>query len=112
VWLTNLQAAYSAANQAAGKCQEVARTIYTAYNRLSQKPEYIAFKASGQVDYMTFDLASGRSAPVTRTGYHVAVKVGDVIHDAYTGPLGIKLQDYLARLHAIHGIDWQIVAAP
>ncbi|HYO53129.1 hypothetical protein [Archangium sp.] len=111
-WLTNLQTAYSAANQVAGKCQEVARTLYTAYDRLGQKPEYIAFKARSGIDYMTFDLSSGKNAPVTRTGYHVAVKVGDTIRDAYTGPLGLKLSDYLARLHAVAGVDWQIVANP
>ncbi len=111
-WLTKLQTAYSAANQIAGKCQEVARTLYTAYDRLGQKPEYIAFKARSGVDYMTFDLASGKNVPVTRTGYHVAVKVGDTIRDAYTGPLGLKLPDYLARLHAVAGVDWQIVANP
>ncbi len=44
-WLTNLQTAYSTASQVVGKCQEVARTLYTAYDRLGQKPEYIAFRA-------------------------------------------------------------------
>lgn len=111
-WLTNLQTAYSAANQVAGKCQEVARTLYTAYDRLGQKPEYIAFRARGQIDYMTFDLLNGKNAPVTRTGYHVAIKSGDMIHDAYTGPLGMKLSDYLARLHALKGVEWQIVTSP
>lgn len=111
-WLTNLQTAYSAANQVAGKCQEVARTLYTAYDRLGQKPEYIAFRARGQIDYMTFDLLNGKNAPVTRTGYHVAIKLGDTIRDAYTGPLGMTLQDYLARLHALRGVEWQIVTSP
>ncbi|QRN98512.1 hypothetical protein JRI60_05525 [Archangium violaceum] len=111
-WLTNLQTAYSAASQVVGKCQEVARTIYMAYDRLDQKPEYIAFRARNGIDYMTFDLVNGKNTSVTRTGYHVAVKVGDLIRDAYTGPLGMKLSDYLARLHAIAGVDWQIVKSP
>lgn len=111
-WLANLQTAYSAANQAAGKCQEVARTIYTAYDRLGQKPEYIAFRTRGGIDYMTFDLSNGKNAPVTRTGYHVAVRVGDMVRDAYTGPLGLKLSEYLARLQAIAGVDWRLVEKP
>lgn len=61
---------------------------------------------------MTFDLLNGKNAPMTRTGYHVALKVGDVIRDAYTGPLGLKLSDYLSRLHAVAGVDWQIVEKP
>jgi hypothetical protein len=110
--LTSLQTAYTAANQVAGQCQEVARTLYSAYDQLGQKPEYIAFRARGGIDYMTFDLLSGKNAPVTRTGYHVAIKLGDTIRDAYTGPLGMKLSDYLARLHALQGVEWQIVTSP
>jgi hypothetical protein len=40
-----LHTAYSAASHVVGKCQEVALTIYTAYARLGQKPEYIEFRA-------------------------------------------------------------------
>lgn len=111
-WLTNLQTAYNVSSQAVGKCQDVARTIYTAYDRLGQKPEYIAFRTRERVEFLAFDLPNGKSPSITHTGYHVAVKIGDTVRDAYTGPLGLKLTDYLARLHAIKGFDWQIVEKP
>jgi hypothetical protein len=111
-WLMDLQVAYSVANQAAGKCQQVARFIHTAFSKLGQTPQYIAFRAREREDYMVFELASGKDAPVSRSGYHVAVRVGDVVHDAYTGPLGMKLSDYLSRLHALQGVVWEEVSAP
>jgi len=111
-WLRNLQVAYSVTNQAAGKCQEVARTLHTAFTRLNQTPQYVAFRAKNREEFMVFELASGKSASVSRNGYHVAVRVGDVIHDAYTGPLGMKLSDYLSRLYARQGVVWEEVSTP
>jgi hypothetical protein len=89
-----VQVAYSAASQAAGECQKVARIIHTAFTRLGQTPQYLAFKANQREEYMVFELASGRDASVSRNGYHVAVRLGELIYDAYTGPLGMKLSDY------------------
>ena len=112
-WLTELQAAYGIANQAVGRCQQVARSIHAAFSQLGQTPQYIAFKTSDQrVPFMVFDLANGKGAPVSRNNYHVAVKLGDLIYDAYTGPLGLKLADYTARLHAREPITWEIVTTP
>jgi plasmid stabilization system protein ParE len=111
-WLMDLQVAYTVANQAAGRCQQVARLIHTAYSKLGQTPQYIAFRTDETKPYMVFELANAKDASVSRTGYHVAVRVGDVIHDAYTGPLGMKLSDYLSRLHAQNGITWEMVSTP
>ena len=111
-WLVDLQAAYNVASQTAGRCQQVARFIHTAYGKLGQTPQYIAFRARGSEDYIIFELANGKQVSVSRAGYHLAVKVGDMIHDAYTGPLGMKLSDYLSRLHARQGIDWEMVSTP
>lgn len=111
-WLMDLQAAYGVANQAAGRCQQVARIIHTAFIKLGQTPQYIAFRTKGDEEFMVFELASGRSAPVSRNAYHVAVRVGDLIYDAYTGPLGMKLADYLPCLHARQGVTWKLVSNP
>ncbi|KFA87829.1 hypothetical protein [Archangium violaceum] len=111
-WLVDLQAACNVANQMAGRCQQVARFIHTAYGKLGQTPQYIAFRARGREDYIIFELANGKQVSVSRAGYHVAVKVGDMIHDAYTGPLGMKPSDYLSRLHGRQGIEWEMVSTP
>jgi hypothetical protein len=35
-----------------------------------------------------------------------------MIYDAFTGPLGLKVQDYFARLNAPEGVAWQVVSSP
>lgn len=111
-WLRDLQVAYSVVNQTAGNCQQVARAIHTAFIKLGQSPQFIAFRANQAEDYMVFELESGRDASVSHTGYHVAVRIGDVIYDAYTGPLGMRLSDYVSRLHALQGFTWMVVSKP
>lgn len=110
-WLRGLQVAYSAASQLPGKCQDVARTIHQAFSQLGKSAEYVAFRTSEQ-GYIIFEFADGRQVSVSRTGYHVAVKIEGLIHDAYTGPLGMKLSEYQARLHAVESITSEIVAKP
>ena len=111
-WLTELQAAYGIANQAVGRCQQVARSIHAAFSQLEKTPQYIAFKTKGDEAFMVFEFESGKQASVSLNGYHVAVKLGDMIYDAYTGPLGMKMADYLSRLHAIQGVTSEVVTAP
>jgi len=111
-WLRELQVAYSVTNQAAGQCQQVARTLHTAFTKLNQTPQYVAFTTDEKKPYMVFELGTGKHASVSHTGYHVAVRLGDLIYDAYTGPLGMKLADYLSRLHAQKGISWEVVSKP
>ena len=43
---------------------------------------------------------------------HVVVRVGDRIYDAFTGPAGMTVADYMARLQARYGFDWSVVATP
>lgn len=111
-WLQELQVAYSVASQKVGSCQQVARTIHTAFSRLGQQPQYVAFRAQNEHPYMTFDLANGKSTAVTQNSYHVAVRLGDIVYDAYTGAPGMKMVDYLSRLQSPTGVVWEVVSAP
>jgi hypothetical protein len=111
-WLLDLQVAYSVASQNVGRCQEVARRIHTAFTRLGQSPQYVAIRALDKKNYITFDMPDGKVPTLTRNGYHVIVKLEDVVYDAYTGPAGMKLTQYLTQLHAEAGVTWQVVAAP
>jgi hypothetical protein len=108
----DLQVAYNVANQAAGRCQQVARFIHTAYSKLGQTPQYVAIRALGRKDYIAFDMTSGKSPGITYNGYHVIVKAEDMVYDAYTGPAGMKLTEYLPRLHAEMGVTWKVVSLP
>ncbi len=112
VWLLDLQVAYSVASQNVGRCQEVARIIHTAFTRLGQNPQYVAIRALDKKNYITVDLADGKVPTLTRNGYHVIVKLEDIVYDAYTGSAGMKLTQYLSQLHAEAGVTWQVVAAP
>ncbi len=112
VWLMDLQVAYGVTNQAAGRCQQVARIIHTAFSKLGQTPQYVAIRALGKKDYITFDMMDGKSPGITYNGYHVIIKVEDMVYDAYTGPLGMKLTEYLSRLHAEMGVTWKVVSSP
>jgi hypothetical protein len=72
----------------------------------------VAIKALGRKDYIAFDMTSGKSPGITYNGYHAIVKVEDMVYDAYTGPVGMKLTEYLSRLHAEMGVDWKVVSSP
>jgi hypothetical protein len=111
-WLRAIQTAYSAKSQEVGRCQEVARIIHTAYSKLGQSPQFIAFRANANYDYITFDAPNGKVQTLTHTGYHVAIQIGDVIRDAFTGPVGMKFADYFARLQAAEGVAWEIAKTP
>jgi hypothetical protein len=111
-WLRALQTVYSTKSQEVGRCQEVARILHTAYSNLGQSPRFIAFRAKANADYISFDAPSGRIQTLTHTGYHADIQTGEFIRDGFTGPMGMKLPDYLARLHAIEGVTWEIVTLP
>ncbi|MDC0707913.1 hypothetical protein POL68_05470 [Stigmatella sp. ncwal1] len=111
-WLRSLQTAYSTQSQQIGKCQEVARVIHTAYSKLGKAPEFIAVRANQNRQYMSFDMPDGKALPVTKNGYHAAVKIGDIVYDAFTGSSGMRWSDYLARLNAPNGIHATVVSKP
>jgi hypothetical protein len=111
-WLRALQTVYSAKSQEVGRCQEVARIIHTAYSQLGKAPEFIVLKTSKQASYMTFDMPGGRAVSITRNSYHVLVRLGDFVHDAFTGPSGMKFEEYLSRLHALERITWEVTTHP
>jgi hypothetical protein len=94
-----------------GKCQEVARSIFDFFSRINGKPEFVAFRARNW-DYLTLDLPSGESVAITQNGYHVAVRLGGRIYDAFTGPAGMEAQVYMSRLQAPFGFASKVVAEP
>lgn len=101
-WLVIFQNSFSIANRRAGRCIEVARNIHLGLSRLGQRPEYVRVTVEGDSRLLGFDeLIDGvlvRTHQVATTGYHIAVKLGDRVLDAYTGPAGLKLSEYTQRL--------------
>jgi hypothetical protein len=80
-WLVAFQNAFTSINREAGKCESVAKTIHEGLTRL--------------VLLKTHQLSP--------TGYHVAIRLGDKVIDAYTGFAGLPIPQYMARLSASPG---------
>jgi hypothetical protein len=106
-WLLRFQSSFAVANRQAGKCVEVAKGIYQGLFRLGQRPEYLRVTVEGEGRLLGFDeLANGvlvRTHQLAVTGYHVAVRWGDKVLDAYTGPAGLPVTEYTQRLAASPG---------
>lgn len=110
-WLQAFQAAFSVANRTVGPCRQVAEDIHAAFIQFGSRAEFVAFRARNY-HYMSFDLPEGSSPAITQSGYHVVVRVGDRLYDAFTGPAGLTMTEYMVRLHARYGYDWSVVAKP
>jgi hypothetical protein len=106
-WLVAFQNAFAAASRKAGECERVAKTIHEGLTRLGQRPEYLRFSVQGQVKVLGFDEFSQgnltKTHQISTLGYHVAVKLGDKVIDAYTGLAGLPVHEYMARLSTSPG---------
>ncbi|QRK12501.1 hypothetical protein JQX13_22225 [Archangium violaceum] len=101
-WLVAFQNAFAVANRRAGECEKVARAIHQGLAEFAQKPVFIRFSVEGKYSQLGFDvLEKGvfvKNLQISSNGYHVAVKLGDRVIDAYTGLAGLPLHEYMARL--------------
>jgi hypothetical protein len=110
-WFEVFKRAFDGSMREIGKCQEVARSISDFFKRIGGKPEFVAFKAKNW-DYLTLDLPDGSNVAVTQNGYHVVVRLGARIYDAFTGPAGMEAQVYMSRLRAPFGYATEVVTQP
>jgi hypothetical protein len=92
----------------AGKCQDVARAIAEFFRKIGGQPVFIELRAK-QYNYMSLDLPDGTSPGITKSGYHIVVRLGDRIYDAFTGPGGMAASDYMSRLHARFGYTEKVL---
>lgn len=101
-WLVQFQNAFALSNRKAGKCEAVAKAIHYALTRFRLRPEFVRITVQGESRLLGFDEVSQgtlvRTHQVATMGHHVAVKLGDKILDAYTGPAGLTYRDYVSRL--------------
>jgi hypothetical protein len=100
-WLVAFQNAFSVANRRAGECEKVARSIHLGLREFGQRPVFIRFTVEGTYKQLGFDTVENgvmKNVQISSTGYHVAVKLGDKVIDAYTGLAGLPLRQYMTRL--------------
>lgn len=115
-WLRAFQAAFSTGNQRAGPCVEVAKSIFEGFKQLGTSPSYLRFTAQGS-RFLGFEMRAGEprsTVQVSELRFHMAVQVKDRVYDAFTGPGGLPLTDYLQRLTTEPGatITRQVIESP
>ncbi len=106
-WLVAFQNAFAVANRRAGECEKVARAIHQGLREFAQHPVFIRFTVQGKYPQLGFDVVENgvlvKNLQISSNRYHVAVKLGDRVIDAYTGLAGLPLRAYMARLTARPG---------
>jgi len=117
LWLTGFKAAFDSSRQVAGACQDVARSIHSAFTQFGGQPEYIRLttvmdETGRRAGFMVFKMADGRDLRVSERGFHVVVRMKDRIYDAFTGAAGLPWQEYMSRLGAITPIADEVVSTP
>jgi hypothetical protein len=115
-WLTEFQAAFNVANQRAGPCAEVAKSVFEGFKRLGEKPAYIRFTSTGSMrgaNFIAWERRAGdpRSTfQISTNFYHYAVQLKDRVYDAMTGPTGLTVNEYMKRLQSPGQLSMQVVS--
>lgn len=100
LWLRAFQNAFSTDNQRAGPCVEVAKAIFEGFRRLGAEPSFVRFTAHGS-RFLGFEMRAGKpgsTIQVSELRTHVVVQVKDRLYDAFTGPAGLPVSEYVKRL--------------
>ena len=92
-WLRAFQAAFGAANQVVGSCSRVARDVFEGLRQLGASPQYIRLSSTAG----RFLSWQGRII-MSDNNTHFAVRNGDKIIDAFTGPAGMTTAEYLQQV--------------
>jgi len=115
-WLTEFQAAFNLANQRAGPCVEVAKSIFEGFKRLGAKPAYVRFTSAGSMrgaNIIAWERRAGEPSStiqISSNFYHYVVQVGDRVYDAMTGPTGLAVTEYTKRLYSPGQLSMQVVS--
>jgi len=115
-WLTNLQAAFNVANQRAGPCVEVARSVFEGFRRLGEKPAYVRFTSTGSMrgaNIIAWERRAGDPGSTFQIAinyYHYAVQIKERVYDAMTGPTGMTVTEYMNRLKSPGNLSMQVVS--
>jgi RHS repeat-associated protein len=105
--LQAMQSAFAAANRVAGQCQQVAKDIYSGFHYLGTKPEYLRI-TSTEGDFLSWQ---GRTM-VSNNNFHVAVRQGGRIYDAFTGPAGMTEAEYIATMMHEGRLLFTVILSP
>ena len=114
-WLQGLPSAFNATNRIAGRCVDVARKLHEGFTALGKAPRYLRV-TSTESEVLAFEVTAGVPAStvqISNNNYHVAVRVGSRIYDAFTGPKGLTTSEYVGRMFTPEGrVVLEEVASP
>jgi len=113
--LQAMQSAYHVANRVMGPCIQVARDISNGFKTFGGNPQYVRFMPPGRTPFLGWEMRAGEpksTIQVSDIGRHYAVMMNDKVYDAFTGPDGMVLGEYLKRLVAHGGVPrWEMVSS-
>ncbi len=113
--LQAMQSAYNVVNRKMGPCIQVARDISSGFKAFGGSPRYVQFMPPGRTPFLGWELRAGEprsTIQISDTGRHYAVMMNDRVYDAFTGPEGMALSEYLKRLVAHEGVPlWERVSS-
>jgi hypothetical protein len=93
--LRAFQSAYHASNRRPGACQDVARQLHEGFKFVGGSPQYLRISASpSSRAYLSWQ---GRQI-ISDNRLHFVVHYKDKVYDAFTGPQGMPLKEYLSNL--------------
>lgn len=108
-----MQSAYSASNRVMGACIHVGRNIFNGFKAFGGDPPYVRFSPPGSPPVLGWEVRAGEplsTIQVSDIGRHYAVMLNGKVYDAFTGPEGMLLNEYLKRLLAPGGlVRWEVV---
>ncbi len=99
--INRLQAAFAVANQRAGPCYKVADGIAKGFKELGMKAEHVFLRtgvASGPGGIIGRRMSDGTWRQVSTTGEHAVILRDGRYYDAFTGPAGEVVADYMSRI--------------
>lgn len=91
--LQDLLVAFQVTSRALNSCTHVARTIHAGFKHFGGKPEYVRISSS-QGQYLSWQ----NRAIMSDNNFHIAVRHGGKIYDAFTGSGGMLDKDYLQSI--------------
>jgi RHS repeat-associated protein len=75
-------------------CVNVANKVYDAFQKVGTNPEIIQITDSEGADYFF----NGKGLTFAESGFHQAVRVGDMVYDSITGISGMQYNTYINTL--------------
>lgn len=115
-WFRAFQTAFSAENQKAGPCIDVAKRVFEGFRKLGGEPTYLKFTSEGSqrgANLLGFEMRAGDSrstVQISENFIHFAVRLENRVYDAFTGPRGLEMGEYMRRLVSPGSITSQAVS--